>query len=136
MLISFIAISNAVVSQTKNNTITNTDTAKIIVMVNTASWCPACKANGERVEKNVISQLMTKSNCEIIVNDLTNEETKTNSKRKCDAAGITEVASNNSGTGMIYFINSKTKEIVSKISVVKSNDEIILEFEKAIKTLI
>lgn len=106
--------------------------AKIIVLVNTAQWCPACKANGERVEKNVISSFMSNENYEIVVNDMTNDETSAAGKKMCAKAGITEVATANKGTGVIYFINAESKEVISRISVVESNEKIEAAFKEAL----
>lgn len=132
--IALVAFGNVAMSQTTKSKKSQlkTETAKVIVMVNTASWCPACKANGQRVEQNVISQYMKNEKCEIVVNDLSNDETKAASKTKCDNAGITDVASNNKGTGVIYFINSITKEVIAQISVTKTDEEIKKAFEDAI----
>lgn len=133
-LIALVAFGNVAMSQTtkRKQTQAKAENAKVIVMVNTASWCPACKANGKRVEQNVISQYIKNDKCEIVVNDLSNDETKAASKTKCDKAGITEVASNNKGTGVIYFINSVTKEIIAQISVTRSDKEIKQAFEDAL----
>lgn len=105
---------------------------KIVVMVNTAEWCPACKANGPRVEKNVISSYMKNPKCQIVVNNMTDDKTKAASKKDCEKAGITEVASTNKNTGVIYFIDSETKEIISQISVTKSDEEIKKAFDEAL----
>lgn len=132
-IIAIFAFANVAVSQS-NETVkaSKTESAKVIAMVNTASWCPACKANGQRVEKDIISQYMTNEKVEILVNDLSNKETKAVSKEKCMKAGVAGIASKNKGTGMIYFINSETKEVISKISVTESNEDIKQAFEKAI----
>lgn len=105
---------------------------KVIVLVNTADWCPACMANGPRVEKNVVSKYMQNEKCQIVVNNMTDDKTKATSKESCDKAEITSVASKNTGTGMIYFIDSETKEIISQISVTKTDEEIIKAFDDAI----
>jgi len=130
-LIALVAFGNVAMSQTKSKTV-KAETAKVIVMVNTATWCPACKANGKRVEQNVISQYIKNDKCLIVVNDLSNDETKVKSKTECDKAGITEVANNNKGTGVIYFINSVTKEVIAQISVTKTDEEIKKAFDDAI----
>lgn len=106
---------------------------KIIVMVNSASWCPVCQANGSRVEKNVISQYMNNNKYQIVVNDLSNAETVAKSKISCKKAGIEKVAETNTGTGTIYFINNKTKQIVAQISVSKSDEEIKEAFNSSLK---
>lgn len=132
-MIALIAFSNASMAQTTKEK--TAKTAKVIVMVNTASWCPACKANGKRVEQQVISNYMQNNNYQIVVNDLSNDDTKAVSKTKCAEAGISGVALNNKGTGVIYFINSQTKEIISQISVTKTSEQIKNAFDSAIKTI-
>lgn len=132
--VALISFGNATFAQTKDQK-TKIETGKIIVMVNTASWCPACKANGQRVEKDVISQYMNNSKCQILVNDLSNDQTKSASKKSCDKAGIAGVASKNNATGVIYFINSTTKKVISQVSVTKTDKEIRQAFDDAIQTI-
>jgi hypothetical protein len=108
---------------------------KLIVMVNTAKWCPVCKANGPRVEKNVLSKFQENKHCEILINDLSNKETKKTSEQVYTAAGIHEVAKNNKGTGVIYFIDYKSKRLISMISIAKTDEEIINAFDKALSSL-
>lgn len=135
LILSLIAlVTLGSVAFAKNNS-EPASAKKVIVMVNTAKWCPACKANGERVEKNIISAYMNNEKVQVVVNDLSDETTKAASKEKCEAAGITSVAEDNNGTGMIYFIDSETKKIISEISVTKTDDEIKAEFEAALARL-
>lgn len=132
--VALISFGNVAISQIKDQK-KKVETGKVIVMVNTATWCPACKANGQRVEKDVISQYMNNSKCQILVNDLSNDQTKSASKKSCDKAGITEVASKNNATGVIYFINSTTKKVISQVSVTKTDKEIKKAFDDAIQTI-
>lgn len=134
VVVALIAFGNVAVSQTKkvDQNQTKVETAKVIVMVNTATWCPVCKANGSRVKQNVISKYLNNNKCEIVVNDLSDEDTKATSSEKCNKAGILNVANNNKSTGIIYFINSITKEVIAQISVSKTDEEIIKAFEDAI----
>lgn len=107
--------------------------AKIIVMVNTATWCPACAGNGERVEKTVLSNYMKNPKVSIVVNDMSNDETKATSKASCEKAGISTIAQANKGTGVIYFIDAKTKTVLSQISVTKSTEEINAAFKDVLE---
>ncbi len=136
-ILTLLAFSNAAMSQksiAKKSSL-KTESAKVIVMVNTAKWCPVCMVNGKRVEENVISQLLKNDKCEVIVNDLTDDQTKAKSNEKCEKSGISDIALNNKGTGMIYFINSATKEVISKVSVSQTDSEILKEFEMAISKI-
>jgi len=54
------------------------------------------------------------------------------STASCKQAGILKVADNCQTTGVIYFINDKTKEVISQVSIVKTNEEIISAFNEAL----
>lgn len=129
-IIVLLAFGITAQAQTKDKTI-KAKTNKVIVLVNTAKWCPACKANGQRVEENVVSQFMSNSKYQIVVNDMSDDKTKATSKAKCKKAGIAKIAESNTITGVIYFINANTKEIISQVSVVKTDEEIKTAFENA-----
>lgn len=102
----------------------------VIVMINTASWCGVCKANGPRVEMNVVSKYMGNDHYTIVKNDLSDEQTKKASIEACNKAGIEELAKETKYTGMIYFIDPVSKRIVDSISVAKSDAEISAVFDK------
>lgn len=131
-IVALIAFANVATSQTKTSSESKTETAKVIVLVNTASWCGTCRANGQRVKENVISQYMKNEKCHIVVNDLSDDASKEASKEKCEKAGITAVAENNKATGVIYFIHSETKEVLAQVSVAKTDDEIKKVFEETL----
>ena len=48
----------------------------LIVVVNTADWCPLCQKHGERVENDILSSYQANASYQIIVNDLSTEESK------------------------------------------------------------
>lgn len=105
---------------------------KVIAVVTKADWCPTCKANGPRVVTEVLS-LYKEPQVKIIVNDLTNKETKANSKTILKSEGIEKATSRSNTTGEITLINASNKKVISKISVAKSNTEILKAIEEAIQ---
>jgi hypothetical protein len=125
------SINNVSLAQVGNNE-NQSGNKKLIVLVNTAKWCPVCKANGPRVEKNVLSKYRENKDYQIMINDLSNKDTKKASEQEYVAAGIQEVAKSNKGTGVIYFIDYKSKRLISMISVAKTDEEIIYAFDKAL----
>lgn len=129
-LFSIINVSSAQEGNNENQS----GNKKIIVLVNTAKWCPVCKANGPRVEKNVLSKYQENKDYQIVINDLSNKETKKASEQEYIAAGIQEVAKSNKGTGVIYFINNRSKRLISMISIAKTDEEIMNAFDKAFST--
>lgn len=104
---------------------------KIIAVVTKADWCPTCKVHGSRVVSEVLS-LYNAPQVKIIVNDLTDKQTKATSKAVLMSEGIEKATSKSNTTGEITFINATTKKIISKISVAKSNEEIKNAFDEAI----
>jgi len=102
----------------------------VMVIVNTASWCGVCKANGPRVEKDVIMKFMNDSHFNIVKNDLSNEQSKNSSYASLEKLGLGEFAKESEYTGMIYFIDPDTKRIVESVSVAKSDEEILAIFNK------
>lgn len=128
----FLGYAASAQTKSKSNQATTT---KLVVLVNTASWCPACQANGKRVEQEVISSYMKNSKCQVVVNNLSDDKSKAISKKECESAGITKIAEGHTATGMIYLVNSQTKEIIGQISVIKTSDEIKTTIENALSTL-
>ncbi|MBS3912987.1 MAG: hypothetical protein KG003_00655 [Bacteroidetes bacterium] len=108
------------------------DSVKVIVMINTAKWCPVCRANGQRIEDQVVSQFANNDSFNILLNDLSTNESKEASATKCKLLGISAIAEASNSSGVIYFIHAKTKEIISEISVTKSTEEVILAFNMAL----
>lgn len=104
---------------------------KVIAVVTKADWCPTCKVHGSRVVSEVLP-LYNAPQVKIIVNDLTDKQTKATSKAVLMSEGIEKATSKSNTTGEITFINATTKKIISKISVAKSNEEIKNAFDEAI----
>ena len=98
--------------------------AKVIALVNKASWCPVCQANGPRFEKNIMPMVMENKNVQMVMNDLSNDETKASSMDMLEKAGIAKFAKKNTATGMLYFLDSKSKKLISKISLAETDKEI------------
>ncbi|MEO8236011.1 MAG: hypothetical protein ABI549_11400 [Flavobacterium sp.] len=122
LVILFTLLSISLFAQTET---------KVIAVVTKADWCPTCVKNGGRVSKEILP-LYQEPTIKIVVNDLTNDATKASSKSALEPFGIEKVIAKSNTTGEITLINSKTKKIISKISVAKSNDQIKKAFDEAI----
>jgi hypothetical protein len=97
---------------------------KVIALVNKASWCPVCQANGPRFEKDIMPMAMQNKNVQIVMNDLSDDKTIASSLPMLEKAGIVSFAKKNSGTGTLYFINAKSKKIISEVSLAESDAKI------------
>jgi thiol-disulfide isomerase/thioredoxin len=106
--------------------------SKVIAIVNKADWCGTCQKHGERVMTQVLGDYQ-EPQVTIAANDLTNESTKAESKVSLEKLGVYELVKNENKTGEIILIDSKTKKVINRISVAKSNEELKKAFDKAIK---
>lgn len=107
----------------------------LIVVVNTADWCPVCQKNGPRVEKELLSEFMKDDAYTIVINNLSTDDTKAMAQEKLAALGLATFSEEHNGTGKIYFIHPESKEIIEGISVRKSTEKIRAAFEEALATL-
>lgn len=104
---------------------------KVIALLNKASWCPICKANGPRLEKDLMPMLMKDKDVEVVMNDLSDNSTKAASENMLEKAGIEAFAKKNTGTGMMYFLDANSKKLLSSISIAKPDDVIMMAFKEA-----
>jgi hypothetical protein len=106
--------------------------SKVIAVVNQAEWCSVCKNNGERAQ-TVFMENNQDEAVLFVVNDLTSEETKKKSNLELKELGLTEAMEEYQGSGMVYFFDSETKNLITKISVASSNDELAKSIQLAKK---
>lgn len=71
-------------------------------------------------------------NVQMVVNELSNSDTKATSEPMLERADITSFAKKNTGTGMLYFIDAKSKKLISSISLSISNEEIMKAYIETI----
>ena len=105
---------------------------KVIALLTEASWCPVCQANGPRFMKDVMPMVMKNKEVKMVMNDVSNDKTKATSKPMLEEAGIYNFAENNPGTGMLYFINARTKKLLKKVSLAQTNEEIQKAYKEAL----
>jgi hypothetical protein len=98
--------------------------AKITAVINRADWCPVCKANGEKVMKEVIP-VFNESNVQFVINDLTDEATISSSKVMLTDKKVYDAVMKIKSTGQILLVDMEKGKIVSKISVAEPAEKII-----------
>jgi hypothetical protein len=108
--------------------------AKVIAVVNHASWCPACVGNGERAQA-VFTENNKDNAIQFVVNDLSTDETKQKSAYELEKLGLSEAMEAHKRTGIAYFFDAETKELINQVSVAKTNDEIVAALQTAKKGL-
>jgi len=97
---------------------------RVIALLNKASWCPVCKANGARFEQNILPVIKQNKQIVMGVDDLTDAQTHASSLKKLKQLGIEKFAEENNATGMLYLLDARTKNLINKISLASSNEEI------------
>jgi hypothetical protein len=108
--------------------------AKVIAVVNHASWCPTCVGNGERAQ-DVFSENNRDGAIQFVVNDLSTDESKQKSADKLDKLGLSESMETLKKTGVAYFFDAETKELINQVSVAQNNDKIAAALQTARKGL-
>lgn len=111
----FLLVSLSVLSQSD---------VKVLAVVNHAEWCPTCQHNGERAQE-AFKEANTDGTIKFVVNDLTNDDTKAQSTQALKDVGLDKVMTQHKGTGVVYLFDAKNKTFINKVSVAKSNEEII-----------
>ncbi len=95
--------------------------SKVIAVINKADWCPVCKANGKRAMADFMTD--NKDGAILFVgNNLTNDETKMKSAEELKKYGLDKVMKDYRNTGVVYFFNSGTKSLITKISISESDN--------------
>ena len=97
--------------------------SKVIAVINHAEWCSVCKNNGERAQAAFMESNKDGA-IQFLANDLTDEASKRKSAVALKEAGLDKVMAKNKGTGTTYFFDAETKELITRISVAKSNEEL------------
>ena len=105
---------------------------KVIALLTKASWCPVCQANGPRFMKDVMPMVMKNKEVKMVMNDVSDKKTIAMSKDMLDKAGVYDFAEKNPGTGMLYFLDGKTKELISKVSLAEPNEKIEKAYQEAL----
>jgi predicted transcriptional regulator len=104
--------------------------ADVLAVVNKADWCPVCENNGERAMKALKSS-NEDGTVKFVGNDLTNDETKKKSAAKLKEHGLYEKMKSENSTGVVYFFDASSKELISTISVKKSNKKLTAAVKSA-----
>ncbi len=109
--------------------------AKVIAVMHKADWCSTCEKNGERAMKALMSDNSDMA-VHIIANDVTNDETKIKSAVELEKFGLEKAVDEKcNATGVAYFFNSETKELISQVSMAKSDQVLSSALTDAKKSL-
>lgn len=97
---------------------------KIIAVINRADWCPVCQANGEKM-MNEVMPVFKESTVQFMMNDLTNENTKEDSKKMLTDKNVYAAVEKTTSTGVLLLVDLATGKLLEKISVTESAEKII-----------
>ena len=108
-------------------------TAPMVALLTRAEWCSVCKANGERAGK-VLFKGAQDLKFEIMMNDITNDETAAKSLAVLQSKGLADIGQG-AAPGTVAFIDSKTRKRVAEVTVAHQDDEIRMAIDIAQKRL-
>lgn len=97
--------------------------AKLIAVVNHAEWCSVCQNNGERAQAAFMENNKDGA-IQFLVNNLTDAASIEKSAAALKVAGLDKVMAEKKMTGTAYFFDAETKELITKVSVAKSDQEL------------
>ncbi len=97
---------------------------KVIAVINKADWCPVCQSNGEKIMKEVMP-MFEQTNVQFVMNDLTNDATKADSKMKLNEAKVFEAVKKISATGLLVLVDVVSGKVLEKISVAETAEKLI-----------
>lgn len=103
---------------------------KVIAVINQADWCHVCKENGQRAMAAFMANNQNGAFL-FVANDVTNADTKKKSAMELKKYGLDKAAANLAGTGVAYFFNPKTRELISQVSVGKTDQELAAALKNA-----
>jgi len=106
--------------------------AKVIALLNKASWCPVCKANGARFEQHILPIIQHNKDIVMGVDDLSNAKTHDMSLKNLKKLGIEQFARENQATGMLFLLDARTKQLINKVSLAESNEKIQHTIDEAL----
>jgi thiol:disulfide interchange protein len=97
--------------------------SKVVVIVNKADWCSICKAYGGRTVATFTEH--NKDNYfQLIVNDVTNSDTKKASKPAIEKVGLVKTHAGTKASGLLTFYDTKTKQVLAQVTVANTEEEI------------
>lgn len=106
---------------------------KVIALMNKASWCPVCQDHAMAFMKNMAPMVMKNPEVKMVIYDLSNDQTRAASMPMLESAGIKQFALENDATGRIYFIDARTKKLLSTVSIAQSDKDIMRAYKEALK---
>jgi hypothetical protein len=109
-------------------------TPKVIGVINKADWCSVCEKNGERAMTALMAGNEDGATA-FVANDLTDDKTKKASMETLKKYGLEQALAPLKSTGVAYFFNAETKELISQVSVSKSDEELAEALKAAKKAV-
>lgn len=120
-IITFFTISTSAFAQSN---------PKVIAIVSKASWCPACVQNETRIMEDILPKV-NQNKVQVVANNLSDATSKTASAKQLLDLGLNK--SDFESTGVITFVDAKTKRKISSVKVGKSTSDILKAFENSSK---
>ena len=128
-----VASSKAASTESAPISVTENPAAKgsVVAILTKADWCSICQANGPRVSA-LLEQGVKDGSYELVVNDITSDESTAKSAAVLTSRGLTEFSAG-AAPGSITFVDAHGHRHVAGATVAHKNEEIAALTELAHK---
>ncbi|RUT72429.1 hypothetical protein D0817_02145 [Flavobacterium cupreum] len=99
------------------------NSAKIIAVVKTASWCSVCKANETRAME-ALKENNKDGAYQFVINNVTSPETAKPSVAEIEKLGLTKMMEPYMATGVVYLFDAKTKKPINQLVMSLSSEDL------------
>lgn len=96
----------------------------LYIVVNEATWCKYCKANGARIHE-LIDEYALNTHIVVINNDVTDEESKKKTIPALKDLGVYDYMVKHKESAVVFVFDAKTKKIMDKFSIKLTNEKIL-----------
>ncbi|UXP32598.1 thioredoxin domain-containing protein [Reichenbachiella agarivorans] len=113
----------------------NAQSTDLYIVINEATWCPYCKANGQRIHQ-LIDEYTEGKQIVVLSNDVTDGETKKKTEPQLEEMGVLYYMKNHKEAAVIFVFDAKTKKIAEKFSIKTDNKKVIAYLNKAMESTV
>lgn len=120
----FILLLNNGQGQNVSMTLEKGQPDSVVFVLAKANWCKICLVNEERIKKEVLSKYENDEKMKVLIVDLSNDSTKFVSLQQLKSIGMEGFIYKYHATGVLYWLDANTKQLINKISVSKETENI------------
>jgi thiol-disulfide isomerase/thioredoxin len=127
-----IAISGLSLFSAQQLKAQSTSGTKIYGVVNRATWCPVCQANGERFMKEVMPAV-SNLGISFVTNDLTNHASILQSDKVLRTDKLLNAVGDIKSTGVLILVDNSSKKVLRTLSLAEPTEKLVAEIKASLQ---